>query len=148
MYASLRTYRIGSGSVDAVMRRVDRDFAEALSQEPGFLAYHAIDTDNDMVMTISLFHDREQAQASGGQGSATIVIGDGFTIEGNHAADRVQIFLDDKPDDEMRTEGAWQRKLTDAAIASARHLLGADAAIDRRGRVVITESFALPASCL
>jgi hypothetical protein len=53
MYASLRTYRIGSGSVDAVMRRVDRDFAEALSQEPGFVAYHAIDTGNDMVMTIS-----------------------------------------------------------------------------------------------
>ena len=51
MYASLRTYRIGSGSVDAVMRRVDRDFAEALSQEPGFVAYHAIDTGNDMVMT-------------------------------------------------------------------------------------------------
>jgi quinol monooxygenase YgiN len=64
MYASLRTYRIGSGSVDAVMRRVDRDFAEALSQEPGFLAYHAVDTGNDMVMTISLFHDREQAEAS------------------------------------------------------------------------------------
>jgi hypothetical protein len=64
MYASLRTYRIGSGSVDAVMRRVDRDFAEALSQEPGFVAYHAIDTANDMIMTISLFHDREQAEAS------------------------------------------------------------------------------------
>ena len=64
MHASLRTYRIGSGSVDAVMRRVDRDFAEALSQEPGFVAYHAIDTGNDMVMTVSLFHDREQAEAS------------------------------------------------------------------------------------
>ena len=46
------------------MRRVDRDFAEALSQEPGFVAYHAIDTGNDMVMTISLFHDRKQAEAS------------------------------------------------------------------------------------
>ena len=64
MYASLRTYRIGSGAVAAVMRRVDRDFAEALSQEPGFVAYHAIDTGHDMVMTISLFHDREQADAS------------------------------------------------------------------------------------
>ena len=64
MYVSLRTYRIGSGSVDAVMRRVDRDFAEALSQEPGFLAYHAIDTGNDMVMTISLFKDRGQAETS------------------------------------------------------------------------------------
>src|ERR671910_651680 len=64
MYASLRTYRIGSGSVDAVMRRVDRGFAEALSQGRGFVAYHAIDTGNDMVMTISLFDDREQAEAS------------------------------------------------------------------------------------
>jgi hypothetical protein len=30
------------------MRRIDRDFAEALSQEPGFVAYHAIDTGNEM----------------------------------------------------------------------------------------------------
>ena len=64
MYASLRTYRIGSGSVEAVLRRVDRDFVGALSREPGFVAYHAIDTGNDMVMTISLFHDHEQAEAS------------------------------------------------------------------------------------
>ena len=64
MHASLRTYRIGSGSLDAVRRRVDRDFAEALSQEPGFVAYHAIDTGHDMVMTISPFQDRKQAEAS------------------------------------------------------------------------------------
>jgi len=64
MYASLRTYRISSGSVDALMHRVDRDFAEALSQEPGFLAYQAIDTGNDMIMTLSVFRTREQAEAS------------------------------------------------------------------------------------
>ena len=64
MYASLRTYRIGSGSVDAVLRRVDRDFADAVSRQPGFVAYHALDTGSDMIMTISLFHDREQAEAS------------------------------------------------------------------------------------
>src|SRR5919108_6154707 len=57
MHASLRTYRIGSGSVVAVMRRVDRDFAEALSQEPGFVAYHAIDTGNDMVVEQADCHD-------------------------------------------------------------------------------------------
>src|SRR5918992_1071525 len=62
MFASLRTYRIGSGSVDAVMRRVDREFAEALSQEPGFVAYHAIDTGNDMVMPIC--RDRGLAEPS------------------------------------------------------------------------------------
>lgn len=64
MYASLRTYRVASGSVDALMHRVDRDFAEALSQEPGFVAYQAIDTGNDMIMTVSVFQTREQADAS------------------------------------------------------------------------------------
>lgn len=64
MYASLRTYRVEPGSVDAIMHRVDRDFAEALAQEPGFVAYQAIDTGNDMVMTVSVFRTREQAEAS------------------------------------------------------------------------------------
>lgn len=64
MYASLRTYRVGAGQIDALMHRVDRDFAEALAQEPGFVAYQAIDTGNDMLMTISMFRDREQAEAS------------------------------------------------------------------------------------
>lgn len=55
----------------------------------------------------------------------------------------MQIFFDAKPAEDLRTalksagwhwsrtEGAWQRKLTPAAIASARHLLGADAAIEQ-----------------
>lgn len=85
----------------------------------------------------------DQAQASCSQGSETIATGDGFTIEANHAADRVQIFFDAKPTEELRgalkatgwhwsrTEGAWQRKLTNAAIASAKHLLGADSAIEQ-----------------
>jgi hypothetical protein len=64
MYASLRTYRVGSGSMDALMHRVDRDFAEALSQEPGFVAYQAIDTGNDMLMTVSVFESPGQAEAS------------------------------------------------------------------------------------
>jgi len=64
MYASLRTYRVGSGSIDTVMHRVDRDFAEAVSQEPGFVAYQAIDTGNHMLMTVSVFESAEQAQAS------------------------------------------------------------------------------------
>ena len=64
MYASLRTYRVGSGSVDALMHRVDRDFAEALSQEPGFVAYQAIDTGNGMIMTVSVFRSQSQAEAS------------------------------------------------------------------------------------
>ncbi len=82
-------------------------------------------------------------QGTGVRNSERIATGAGFTIKANHAADRVQIFFDDKPAEETRaalkaagwhcsrTEGAWQRKLTNAAIASARHLLGADEAIEQ-----------------
>jgi hypothetical protein len=61
---------------------------------------------------------------------------DGIRIVSNKAADRVQIFFPGKPDEEMRgklksegwrfspTEEAWQRKLTNAAIYSAKKITG------------------------
>ena len=64
MYASMRTYRVGAGVIDAVLHRVDRDFAEALAQEPGFIAYQAIKIGNDKICTTSIFSHREQAEAS------------------------------------------------------------------------------------
>ena len=64
MYASIRTYRVAKGSIDDLMHRVDRDFADAVSRESGFLAYQAIDTGHNMIMTLSIFRDREQAEAS------------------------------------------------------------------------------------
>ena len=39
MFVTMRTYRVRSGSIDALMHRVDRDLAEAFVQEPGFIAY-------------------------------------------------------------------------------------------------------------
>lgn len=64
MFASLRTYRIGSGSVDDLMHRVDRDFAEAMAQEPGFVAYQCIDLGNGKICSLSVFHQAEQAEES------------------------------------------------------------------------------------
>jgi hypothetical protein len=64
MYASLRTYRMGAGSTSELMHRVDRDFAEALAQEPGFAGYQAIDLGGGKICTISMFGTREQADAS------------------------------------------------------------------------------------
>lgn len=66
MYASMRTYRVKKGSVDDLMHRVDRDFAEALSQEPGFIAYQALDMGSGRICTLSVFRTREQADASNG----------------------------------------------------------------------------------
>ena len=64
MYASMRTYRVKKGAVDDLMHRVDRDFAEALSQEPGFVAYQAMDMGSGRICTLSVFASREQADAS------------------------------------------------------------------------------------
>jgi hypothetical protein len=62
--------------------------------------------------------------------------GEGVAIISNPQADRVQIVFAAKPDREMigklkaeawnwsRTEGAWQRKLTEAAKASAKRIVG------------------------
>ena len=64
MHLSVRTYRVGTGSIDGLMHRVDRDFAEAMAQEPGFIAYHAVRTGERTVASITVFRDAEQAEAS------------------------------------------------------------------------------------
>jgi len=64
MYASVRRYRMGAGSIDSLMHRVDQEFAPAIGQEPGFVAYFALDTGDATVETISIFHDRASADGS------------------------------------------------------------------------------------
>ena len=61
MYASLRHYKMGAGSIDSLMHRVEKEFAPALGQEPGFVFYFALDTGSDTVQTISVFHDMNSA---------------------------------------------------------------------------------------
>jgi hypothetical protein len=46
------------------MHRVDRDFAEAMAQEPGFTADQAVRTGERTVASITVFRDAEQAEAS------------------------------------------------------------------------------------
>src|SRR5436190_23649122 len=64
MYASIRTYRVGKGSIDDLMHRVDRDLAEAFAQEPGFISYQVAKTGEKTVASVTMFRDREQAEAS------------------------------------------------------------------------------------
>jgi quinol monooxygenase YgiN len=64
MHLNVRTYRVGTGSIDELMHRVDRDFAEAMTQEPGFIAYQAVRTGERTVASITIFRDAEQAEAS------------------------------------------------------------------------------------
>ena len=64
MYASVRHYRMGAGAIDSLMHRVEEEFAPAISQEPGFVAYFALDTGDTKVETVSIFHDKAAADAS------------------------------------------------------------------------------------
>jgi hypothetical protein len=64
MYASVRHYKMGAGSIDSLMHRVDEEFAPAIGQELGFVAYFALDTGDATVETVSIFHDKAAADAS------------------------------------------------------------------------------------
>ena len=64
MYASVRSYRLGSGSVDELMHLVDEEFAPKLSEEPGFEAYHAIDCGDGRLLSITIFRDEAGAERS------------------------------------------------------------------------------------
>ena len=64
MYASIRTYRVGKGSIDDLTHRVDRDLAESFALEPGFIAYHVVRTGDHAVASVTLFRERDQAEAS------------------------------------------------------------------------------------
>jgi hypothetical protein len=64
VHASIRTYRFASGSMDDLMHRVDRDFADALAQEPGFVGYQVVATGHDTLMSISMFRSEMEAERS------------------------------------------------------------------------------------
>jgi hypothetical protein len=64
MYASIRRYRLHSGSMDELARRVDGGFAEQLSAQPGFVSYEFLDCGDGDVLTISVFHDADGARRS------------------------------------------------------------------------------------
>jgi hypothetical protein len=64
MFASIRRYRLHSGSMDELAVRVDGGFAEELSAQPGFVSYEFLACGDDDVMTISVFRDAGGARRS------------------------------------------------------------------------------------
>ena len=64
MYVSIRTYRVGQGSIDELMHRVDRDLADAFALETGFVAYQVARTGDRTVASITVFHEHDQAERS------------------------------------------------------------------------------------
>ncbi|MBJ7520655.1 MAG: antibiotic biosynthesis monooxygenase [Solirubrobacteraceae bacterium] len=64
MFASIRTYRIEPDAADTFMHRVDRDFAEALAQEPGFISYQCLDLGNGRIASMTIFEQADQSERS------------------------------------------------------------------------------------
>jgi len=64
MFVSIRTYRVGTGSIDDVMHRVDRDLADAFAREPGFVSYEVAQTGERTVASITMFQNQAEAEAS------------------------------------------------------------------------------------
>ena len=64
MFASIRRYRLQRGSMDELSRRVDEGFAEDIGRQPGFVAYEFIDCGDGEIMTLSVFREADQAEAS------------------------------------------------------------------------------------
>src|SRR3954451_20443092 len=64
MFVSIRTYRIGNGSVDDLMHRVDVGLADAFAQEDGFIGYEVAQIGEKMIVSVTTFDEAEQAEAS------------------------------------------------------------------------------------
>jgi hypothetical protein len=64
MFASIRRYRLTRGSMEELASRVDHGFAEEIRAQPGFKSYEFIDCGEGEIMTISLFSEAHQAEAS------------------------------------------------------------------------------------
>jgi heme-degrading monooxygenase HmoA len=64
MFASIRRYRLVTGSMDDLMHRIDESFAEQIDEQEGFVAYHVVELPDREVISISIFDGPKQAEAS------------------------------------------------------------------------------------
>jgi hypothetical protein len=64
MFASIRRYRMHTGSMNELASRVDTGFAEEIITQPGFVSYEFVDCGDGEVMTISIFRDAWEAAGS------------------------------------------------------------------------------------
>jgi hypothetical protein len=64
MFASIRRYRLESGSIDDLLRLVDTDFADTVEELEGFVEYQVLECGNGEIVTITTFTDRNRAEES------------------------------------------------------------------------------------
>jgi hypothetical protein len=64
MYATIRRYRMGAGSIDDAMHLADTELADRLSEQPGFVDYQVMDTGEGTITSVTIFEDEEQCLRS------------------------------------------------------------------------------------
>jgi hypothetical protein len=63
-FASIRRYRLRSGSIEEVAHIVDETFADRIAEMDGFEAYHVVDCGSGEIMALSFFRDQATAEES------------------------------------------------------------------------------------
>jgi heme-degrading monooxygenase HmoA len=63
-FASIRRYRLRSGSIEDLVHIVDETFADRISEMDGFEAYHVVDCGAGEIMSVSFFRDQATAEES------------------------------------------------------------------------------------
>jgi hypothetical protein len=64
MFASVRCYVVHKTVTGELVRLVDGEFASLISAQPGFVSYEFLDAGGGETMTISVFREASQAEAS------------------------------------------------------------------------------------
>ena len=64
MHTSVREYQCDPAATAEIAHSADEKFADRLADQPGFLAYELIDCGDGRIVTLSVFTDREGANAS------------------------------------------------------------------------------------
>jgi hypothetical protein len=64
MHASVRKYKVDQEQMGELSRRIDGRFTPRLSQLPGFVAYHAVDAGNGILITVTLGNDLDAVERS------------------------------------------------------------------------------------
>src|SRR3954452_18022136 len=64
MFVSIRRYFVHKAPANELAELVERDFADRISEQPGFGSYEFLDGGEGEAISISAFHDAAQAENS------------------------------------------------------------------------------------
>jgi hypothetical protein len=64
MFAAIRRYELGAGSVADLLQIVEEGLAARLSREPGFVGYELVAGEGQTIISVSLFADEQSTVRS------------------------------------------------------------------------------------